>query len=139
MKNRAMGPCTACEYVPEGDNRPLSYLLSHHHLSTEELTQAAKRIENGERAAPSALLLEVARVDLTAAARPEEPETGEDTGLLLEERVYLVLGSILLTPLVGVAAWWGWRESRPEASRFALLMTLPLTAALSLLWTFVVF
>ncbi len=143
IKPRAMGPCPACTYLPDGDDRPLSYLLSSHHLSDEELERAAERIRAGESVSPPPSLVEVARVvsvrrsaarvELTAT-QAEGDDNPRDRGLNREEKFLLVLGDILFTPLIGVAAWWGLRVERPVASRQALLITAPVAALLTAVW-----
>ncbi len=133
IKPRAMGPCPACTYLPDGDDRPLSYLLSSHHLSDEELERAAERIRAGESVSPPPSLVEIARVELTAT-QAEGDDNPRDRGLNREEKFLLVLGDILFTPLIGVAAWWGLRVERPVASRQALLITAPVAALLTAVW-----
>ncbi len=138
FKPRALAPCPDCGYRPEGGDRPLSYLLSSHHLSEPELERAADRLRAGEAAAPPRDLLEIARTELTATQAPLEDED-RDRGLSREEKFLLLLGDLLLSPLIGLVAWWGWRAERPAASRQALGITAPVAALLSALWVRLVF
>jgi hypothetical protein len=133
-----MAPCPDCAAVPEGDERPLSYLLSRHHLRPAELDRASQRIRDGEAPLPSPALLEIARQELTAStstgARPDP-----DPGLTSEEKLLFALASAALTPLVGIVAWWSWRRDRPEASRQVLTISAPIAAALAAIWCWVMF
>lgn len=138
FKPRAMAPCPDCGYRPEGADRPLSYLLSTHHLSEPELDRAADRLRAGEPVVPARELLDIARAELTATQTTLEDEDS-DPGLSREEKFLLFFGDLLLTPLIGLVAWWGWRAERPAASRQALLITAPVALAMSALWVRVVF
>ncbi len=138
FKPRALAPCPDCGHRPEGGDRPLSYLLSSHHLSEPELERAADRLRAGEAVAPSPELLEIARTELTATQTPQD-DGDSDPGLSREERFLLLLGDLLLSPLIGLVAWWGWRAERPAASRQALRITAPIALLLSALWIRLVF
>ena len=136
-KPRAMAACGDCAYRPEGTERPLSYLLSSHHLSEAEMSRAATRIRAGEEVSPPGPLLEIARLELTATEGTVDEDEG-DEGLTREEKFLLFLGDLFLTPLIGVVAWWGWREERPVASRQALGITVPVVFFMGALWAAVV-
>ena len=133
-----MSRCPTCEAIPEGDERPLSYLLSRHHLRPAELERAGERIRAGEAPLPSPALLEIASQELTASA-PTAARPAPDPGLTPEERLLFILGSLLLTPLVGLVAWWSWRGDRPTASRQALSISAPIALAFSGAWLWVMF
>jgi hypothetical protein len=47
----------------------------------------------------------------------------------------LVLGNIVLTPLLGLAVWWGWRERHAKAADRVLWLTLPFVALFGTAWT----
>jgi len=136
-KPRAMAACGDCAYRPEGSERPLSYLLSSHHLGEAEMSRAAVRIRAGEEVAPPDHLLEIARVDLTATEGLLDEEDS-DKGLTREEKFLLILSDLLLTPLIGLVAWWGWRAERPLASKQALQLTVPVALLLGAGWAAVV-
>lgn len=122
-------PCKACGFVPTGRERQVAWLFSEHHLSPEELDEAARRLRGGERPDPPRALLETARVGMGAAA------AGDEGGALRNhELLALTLGNLLLTPLVGFATWWGLSEERPVASAQALRVTVPVAGALALAW-----
>ena len=132
-KPRAMAACGDCAYRPEGAERPLSYLLSSHHLSDAEMSRAAARIRAGEEVSPPSQLLEIARLELTATEGTAD-EDDTDEGLTREEKFLLFLGDLFLTPLIGLVAWWGWREERPVASRQAAWITVPVALMLGAGW-----
>ena len=55
-------PCRACGHVPMGDERPVSWLLSDHHLTPPELAVASQRIRSGLLLKPPpALIVETRR------------------------------------------------------------------------------
>lgn len=137
FKQRAMAACGDCAYRPDGAERPLSYLMSSHHLNESELSRAAARIRLGEEITPPPELLEIARIELTATQSYLD-EADPDRGLSREEKFLLLLGDLLLTPLIGMVAWWGWRGDRPLASRQALRITVPVAIFMSAAWVAVV-
>ncbi len=137
-KPRAMALCGNCNKAPRGDDRPLAYLFSSHHLSDVELDGVARRIRAGERPDPPEHLLQLARKQLTASLS-HLPVTHEEPGpaqreLTREELWLLALGNVLLTPLVGLAVWWGWRGRHPRAADRVLWLTLPIAGLFGAAW-----
>ncbi len=55
-------------------------------------------------------------------------------GLGLWELGGVVVGSLLLTPLLGYGLAWGWRSVRPKAALQALILTLAISLLLAVLW-----
>ena len=53
-------PCRTCGHVPVAEERPMAWLLSDHHLSLEEMEEAARRLRAGEILEPAPELLRVA-------------------------------------------------------------------------------
>ncbi len=129
----AFAACPDCGFAPSADERPLSWLFSAAWLDDEELAEAARRITLGQRPDPSRRALLEARAALAGAPVHLGPP------LAIRERVALLLANVLLTPLAGYAVWIGLREERPAAARDALVLTVPITALLALLWFSVVF
>ena len=129
-KRGALVPCKTCGFTPTGDERPVAWLFSAHHLSADELLEAAQRVRAGDRPEPSRALREAARVGMGAAPLTDAAKEPLGAGSLL----LLGLGSLLLTPLAGYAVWFGLREERPRAARQALTVTLPISAALGMAW-----
>lgn len=133
FKDRAMGSCPACGHRPEGDDRLVAWLLSRQHLDEVELARAAARVAQGEPLQPSAQMLAEARRALFPAAA--DGEDGDvDAPLTVEQQVALGVGNLLLTPLLGWTTWALLRRSRPTAARQALVVTLPVAAALTAAW-----
>ncbi|MCK6502498.1 hypothetical protein L6R53_03725 [Myxococcota bacterium] len=124
-------PCKACGYTPVGAERHVAWLFSEHHLDPEELGEAARRLRAGDRPDPPRTLLESARIRMGAAPLTTDARRPLDT------RQLLLLGAcnVLLTPLAGLAVWWGLAPERPLAARQALRITLPVLVGAALLWT----
>ncbi len=137
-KPRAMASCPSCGYLPAGEERALSYLLSSHHLDDEDLDRTAARIRDGERPTPPGELMDVARAVLTASSPASDDELPHDPGLAKDERIFVWLGSIALSPMMALAAWWGWRERRPRAAAEALRVFWPVTAVSVAIWLAVI-
>lgn len=125
-------PCPDCLHTPRGDDRALSWLFSSAHLSAGELGLAAERIQAGDQPEPPKHLLAYAKANMTAG------QTSSGTPLSHRELLAIGLGSIALTPLVGLSVWWGYRTVRPAAARQALTVTIPVGAALVVLWLSVI-
>lgn len=123
-------PCKACGYAPAGPERHVAWLFSEHHLEPEELEEAARRIHSGERPDPPRSLLEQARVRMGAAPLTDDARRPLGTAQLIG----LAVGNVLLTPLLGMALWWGMREERPIAAAQALRTTLPVILGLAVVW-----
>jgi hypothetical protein len=44
------------------------------------------------------------------------------------------LANLVLTPLIGLAVWWGWRTRHPQAAKTVLRLTLPVVALFGVGW-----
>jgi hypothetical protein len=113
--------CPGCGLVPEGEGLLVAWLLSDEHLAADELERVSARIRAGESIRPSAAQLQIARRMLGA-------DWTSDPGLTSRQRLALVVGSVVLTPLAAwvLAGWWWWE--RPRAARQALLIAVPTSA-----------
>ena len=60
-------PCRTCGHVPVADERPMAWLLSDHHLSLEEMEEAARRLRAGEILDPGPELVRVAVQEMRRA------------------------------------------------------------------------
>ena len=129
-KSGPLVPCKACGFTPTGEERPVAWLFSLHHLAPDELEAAAARVREGERPDPSRKLRDEAREAMGAPMSAPEANRPLTHGQLL----LLSAGNLLLTPMAGYAVWFGLRESRPAASRQALRITVPVTLGLAVLW-----
>lgn len=120
----------------------MAYLFSSHHLSEEELIAVASRVKAGDRPDPPEHLLQRARSELTQSLSQlpgPVPEAGADQRSLTREEAWLLLlGNVVLTPLLGLAVWWGWRHRHPQAANRVLWMTLPIVAVLGGGWWLIV-
>ena len=122
-------PCKACGFIPLGDERPVAWLFGDDYLSEEELAEAAERIRGGELPDPGRALQQMAREAMGAV------RIGEDQKPLVGwELLAIAVVNLLLTPLFGLAIWYGLREERPVAARQAARMTAPIAVALGLVW-----
>ena len=129
-KQAPLIPCKTCGFTPIGNERATAWLFSLEHLEPEELEEAARRIQDGQRADPSTTLQYVAKEAM--GALPFEPATNRS--LTRGELWALGLANLLLTPLTGLAAWHGLRPERPLAATQALRVTAPVAVAMSLMW-----
>lgn len=127
-KKGPLVPCKECGFVPTGEERPVAWLFSRHHLSPHELVHAAARLRDGERPDPSKALRAQARAAMGAAPLPDAARQPLDSRSLM----FLALGNLLASPLVGLAVWWGLSERRPVASRQSLKVTWPFVLVLTL-------
>ena len=127
-KPEAGDPCADCGYLPEGDERALAWLFSRAHLDEAELAEASRRVREGERPEPGRALIAEARRALGGS--PGDPE---DT-LSRPAQLALGVGSVLLTPLLGLAIWFGLRPTRPAAARLALRVTASASLAFVAMW-----
>ncbi len=62
-----------------------------------------------------------------------------DTPLERREVVAIALANLLLTPLAGLALWWGLKPVRPSAARQIMRVTVPIATLLGLVWSALVF
>ena len=127
-KSGPLLPCPECRHTPRGGDRSLAWLFSSAHLSPDELVLAAQRIQAGEMPDPSTRLLQLARRQIDS--RMSRDDTPLSTGALIA----LGSASLILTPLAGLAVWWGLRDHRPHAAGQTLRVTIPIAAALGALW-----
>ncbi|NCG20011.1 MAG: hypothetical protein GWP91_13470 [Rhodobacterales bacterium] len=118
--------CPSCGHAAQGEGLLVAWLLSAENLTEEQLEAVAERIKGGQPLRPSPAQLQKARAALGLAF-------SSDPGLTIQERLYLLAGSLFLTPLPGWVAWWSWRESRPRASWQALALTAPATVLFTVL------
>ena len=123
-------PCKACGFVPTGEDRPIAWLFSGHHLEAGDLIEAAERIRAGERPDPPSALRQGARAAMGASPLLDPLAKG----LSRRDLVGVGLGSLLFTPLVGIAVWFGLREDRPRAAAQALWMALGIGGLVALAW-----
>lgn len=126
-------PCKACGFVPTGDERPVAWLFSRGHLDADELVVAAARVRDGARPDPSRAQRAAAR---RAMGAPAVAEGGAP--LRPVEWAWVGGGSVLLTPLVGLAAFVGWRDARPRAARQAVGLAAGGAVLGGLLWVWLV-
>lgn len=130
LKAGPLVPCKACAFVPSAQERQVAWLFSEHHLCAEELAYAARRVREGDRPDPSSALKELAREAM--GAQPVSDAALAPLGA--RSMLLLTAGNLLLTPLTGVALWFGMRQDRPTAARQALLVTAPIALGMSVLW-----
>lgn len=128
-KDLPLGRCPHCAHLPTGPERELAMLCSQRFFSAAELRDLQARIRRGDPLRPSAALLAQARALL--GARPALRV------LSRQELLLLTVGNLLLTPLLGYATWYGWRDH--PAGRQALWVTLPISLLLLLVWLYYYF
>ena len=129
-----MGSCPACGHRPVGEERFTAWLLSTQHLDEEELAAAAARIVAGETLHPTEDQLKRARDALNPVPEERVRTHDPDGGLSLGSKALFLGVNLIFTPLFGLAAWWSWRNRRPQAAKDALVVTLPVAAAFALAW-----
>jgi len=125
-KAQPLVPCPFCNVIPRGDERPVAWLFSSAHLDEAELKLASERIRSGEIPDPSKSLR-------TFAARHLQPTRNNQT-LTLRQQLGLVALNVGLTPLSGLAVWWGLSAKRPRAAHQALRITVPVMIVFSAIW-----
>ena len=125
-------PCPDCHHTPRADDRAIAWLFSSAHLSPEELAEAAKRIQAGEQPHPSRRLIAY------AATHTADGRNGGGAPLNPRQLLAVGIGSVALTPLVGLSLWWGYRTTRPAAARQALRISVPIAAVMAVLWLSVI-
>lgn len=133
-KDLPLARCGGCGASPAGDDAVLAVLASRRVLDAEGLAAAAARIRAGEPLRPSARLLDRAREIL--AGRGPGPEAAPPPRLARREVALLVVGNVLLTPVLGMAAWWRLRERPGPAARQALWATVPVVLLGAALWLY---
>ena len=119
-------PCPNCKITPKGADRAVAWLFSLSHLDEHELDLAGQRIREGEIPDPPASLRTLALQHIGMDF--------DDTPLNQRDRIRLIAANVVLTPLVGLAVWWGLSGSRPTAAKQALHITVPIAAAFALVW-----
>lgn len=92
-------------------------------LDEAALRAAQERIRRGEPVRPTAALRAKARDALSGAVT-------RSTRLDARQILGLVVANVLLTPLVGYAVWWRYRDDAGPAARQALFATVPVSLAL---------
>lgn len=102
-------------------------LASRRMLDADGLAAVQARLRSGERLQPSGAALARARALLHGT---EDPELALGTAQI----VGLLAANVLLTPLIGWAAWLRWRSRPGPAARQALVVTAPVSALLGGLW-----
>ena len=132
LKAGPLLPCPDCHHTPREADRSVAWLFSLAHLSEAELQEAALRIQGGETPDPPAHLLH------HATERIRLGRSGGGPPLSQRHMLLLGLGAVVLTPLLGLAVWWGYRMTRPLAARQALRVTIPAAALLGCIWVGVV-
>ena len=121
-KRGPLVPSKSCAFTPLGEDRAVAWLFSSHHLDPEELDMVAQRVNRGERPEPSRSLRDRAREAMGAA-----PVGTDQRQPLTRAQVFqLLAANLLLSPLVGLAVWFGLGAERPVAARQALRWTLPM-------------
>jgi hypothetical protein len=104
-----------------GEDRGIAWLFSSEYLSEEELVLASERVKEGEPPAPSRRLRRLGERALGFSP----PSEALDTRGFLR----LLFGCLLLTPLLGLAVWWGASHDQPAMARQGMAASL-LTAVL---------
>ena len=134
QKSGAFLPCPTCGYTPKPMDRPLAWLFSKEHLSDSELQEAQDRIRAGETPDPSERLLTMAREEIRRRTKAKTTDHIMSTTALTG-----IAGlSVVLTPLAGLAFWWGYRHERPTAAAQILRITWPIGSAFIILWMLVI-
>ncbi len=104
----------------------MAWLFSRAHLDPEELRLAGQRVQAGEVPDPAPALRAFAEKKL-------QPDAG-DQPFTRNELIGIGMANLILTPLAGLAVWWGLQTRRPEAARQALRITVPIGLTLAVLW-----
>ena len=125
-------PCPDCLHTPREDDRALAWLFSSAHLSEEEMALAARRIQAGEQPEPPPRLIAHAKTNIASG------RAGGGTPLSHRQLLAVGVGSLVLTPLVGLSVWWGYRTVRPVAARQTLRITIPVGVVMAVFWLSVI-
>ena len=134
-KAGALLSCSDCSHTPRDTDRVVAWLFSSRHLDEDELKLASARIRAGELPEPSQALRAHARARMGRVDSAEYP----DMPLERLELVAIALANLLLTPLAGIALWWGLKPVRPSAAHQIMRVTAPIAALLGLVWSALVF
>lgn len=127
-KDLPLGRCPACGHLPASPaEREEAVIASRRMLDEASLQAVADRIRRGERLDPGAEARARARQVLHG-----DPDPGRT--LTTAQIVGLLAANLLLTPLVGWAAWLRWRSRPGVAGRQALIVTAPVSVGLAALW-----
>ena len=126
-KTEPLGRCGQCSFEPAGSERATAWLFSSAHLSIDELRLAGSRVRNGELPDPSAAL--------KALAFPHIQPHANAQPLTHRDQAAIAALNMVLTPLAGLAIWWGLREERPTAARQALRASVPVAVVMGALWS----
>lgn len=102
----------------------MAWLFSEEHLSSEEMKEAAQRIKAGENPNVSVALRHQA---LRALGLPAPSNAFSRLQL-----VGIFLLSVLFSPLVALAFWWGCRQTRPIVSKQSAVIVVLSSAVLLL-------
>lgn len=124
-------PCKSCQFEPRGEERAVAWLFSRAWLSADELSLAAERIRSGQRPDVSQALQERARVEMGAVPM----SSGASLPLGIWQLLGLSAANLFLTPLAGLAVWYGMRDERPLAARQAARVTVPVAIGMAALWS----
>ncbi len=113
--------------MPTGPDREIAVLCSTAVLDEAALDEVQKRLRMGEPLRPSRALRTRAEAVLRGVPAARPPLTRRELGLL-------IVGNLLLTPLLGYAAWFRLRTDGGPAGRQALYTTVACSALLGVLW-----
>lgn len=111
VKEAVEQTCEECGHELRSSDRSLALGLARAELTSAEIAEVSERIAKGER--------------------PVAPKNGKWTdgaGMEWREWALIVLGSVAITPLYGIAVSWGWRDERSLAARQALWLSLAILA-----------
>ena len=97
-------PCPDCHHTPRADDRAIAWFSSAH-LSPEELVEAAKRIKPESSRTLRRLIAYAATHAAAGRAGGGAPMTPDSSGP--------GIGSVALTPLVGLSVWWATERRDP--------------------------
>ncbi|MFN7147742.1 MAG: hypothetical protein ACK4YP_28490 [Myxococcota bacterium] len=122
-KDLALGRCAGCGHLPAGEEREVAMVCSTRVLDIDALRAAQERIRRGEPVRPTAALRARARDVLSGAV-------SRATRFDARQIFGIVVANVLLTPLVGYALWWRYRDDAGPAARQALFATVPVSLAL---------
>ena len=129
-KELPLGRCPGCAHVPHRGEAALSLLASSRMLAAAELDEVQRRIQRGEPLRPSAERLRAAEA-LVKGGEPEPPP------MRPAELIGLGVASLLLSPLVPLAAAVAWRDT--ARGRQALVVAVASSALVAFAWAALLF